>query len=62
MVYDIPVFGKFSIFKTINVAYFVDAAISEGTFEKYIDHIEGDYNNVVGFPWERISVFLQLHS
>ena len=34
----------------------------QGTFEKYIDHIEGDYNNVVGFPWERISVFLQLHS
>lgn len=26
----------------------------QGTFGKYIDHIEGDYDNVVGFPWSRI--------
>ena len=26
----------------------------QGAFAKYIDHIEGDYNNVVGFPWDRI--------
>ena len=26
----------------------------QGTFGKYIDHIEGDYDNVVGFPWTRI--------
>ena len=26
----------------------------QGYFAKYIDHIEGDYNNVVGFPWDRI--------
>ncbi|MDO4485763.1 MAG: Maf family protein [Bacillota bacterium] len=30
----------------------------QGTFSKYIDHIEGDYNNVVGFPWYRIKPFL----
>ena len=26
----------------------------QGTFAKYIDHFEGDYDNVVGFPWTRI--------
>lgn len=26
----------------------------QGTFQKYIDHFEGDYDNVVGFPWTRI--------
>jgi septum formation protein len=26
----------------------------QGAFGKYIDHIEGDYDNVVGFPWTRI--------
>lgn len=26
----------------------------QGTFKKYVDHIEGDYNNVVGFPWDKI--------
>lgn len=26
----------------------------QGIFGTYIDRIEGDYDNVVGFPWERI--------
>ncbi len=26
----------------------------QGTFAKYIDHFDGDYDNVVGFPWTRI--------
>ena len=26
----------------------------QGTFAKYVDHFEGDYDNVVGFPWNRI--------
>jgi len=26
----------------------------QGTFEKYIDHIEGDYDNVVGLPLTRL--------
>lgn len=26
----------------------------QGIFSKHIDHIEGDYDNVVGVPWERI--------
>lgn len=26
----------------------------QGEFKKYIKQIEGDYNNVVGFPWDRI--------
>ena len=30
----------------------------QGYFSRYIDHIEGDYNNVVGFPWDRISAEL----
>ncbi len=27
----------------------------QGLFGEYIDHIEGSYDNVVGFPWERIA-------
>ena len=30
----------------------------QGTFGKYIDHIDGDYNTVVGFPWYRIRPYL----
>jgi len=30
----------------------------QGTFQTYIDHIEGDYNNVVGFPWAKIQPYL----
>ncbi len=26
----------------------------QGTFAKYIEHIDGDLNNVIGFPWNRI--------
>lgn len=26
----------------------------QGWFSRYVDHIEGDYDNVVGFPWKRI--------
>ena len=26
----------------------------QGYFSRYIDHIEGDYENVVGFPWTTI--------
>lgn len=26
----------------------------QGGFAPYIDHIEGDFDNVVGFPWQRI--------
>lgn len=26
----------------------------QGTFGKYVDHIRGDYENVIGFPWTRI--------
>ncbi len=26
----------------------------QGTFGKYVDSFEGSYDNVVGFPWERI--------
>ena len=26
----------------------------QGTFSTYIDHIEGDFNNVMGFPIDRI--------
>ncbi len=31
----------------------------QGTFAKYIDHFEGDYDNVVGFPWTRIEEALK---
>ena len=30
----------------------------QGTFKKYIDHIEGDFDNVVGFPWSKIQPYL----
>lgn len=26
----------------------------QGYFARYVDHFEGDYDNVVGFPWTRI--------
>lgn len=26
----------------------------QGGWGKYVDHFEGDYNNVIGFPWNRI--------
>ncbi len=29
----------------------------QGTFKKYIDHIDGDFDNVVGFPWSRIEPY-----
>ncbi len=32
----------------------------QGVFAKHIDHIEGDYDNVVGFPWSRIEKELEL--
>lgn len=32
----------------------------QGIFSKHIDHIEGDYDNVVGFPWSRIEKELEL--
>ena len=25
----------------------------QGGFAKYIDYIEGDYENVIGFPWNQ---------
>lgn len=31
----------------------------QGTFRQYIHHIEGDYDNVVGFPWSRIKTYLE---
>ena len=31
----------------------------QGTFAKYVDHFEGDYDNVVGFPWNRIEQELE---
>jgi len=31
----------------------------QGAFGKYIDHIEGDYHNVIGFPWNRIQMEIQ---
>lgn len=30
----------------------------QGTFSKYIHHISGDYDNVVGLPWYRIKPWL----
>ena len=32
----------------------------QGIFAKHIDHIEGDYDNVVGFPWSRIENEIRL--
>lgn len=35
----------------------------QGAWGKYIDRVEGDYNNVVGFPWDSIEKrFLKLRS
>lgn len=31
----------------------------QGAFGKYVDHIEGDYENVIGFPWNRIKSEIQ---
>ncbi len=31
----------------------------QGTFGKYVDHIDGDYDNVVGFPWKQIHARLK---
>lgn len=31
----------------------------QGTFGKYVDHIEGDYDNVVGFPWTQIVKYIR---
>ena len=31
----------------------------QGHFGKYIEKIEGDYDNVVGFPWTRIEKELE---
>lgn len=31
----------------------------QGHFAKYIEKIEGDYNNVVGFPWDRIQAEIE---
>ena len=30
----------------------------QGTFAKYVDHIEGDKNTVIGLPWARIEKYL----
>lgn len=27
----------------------------QGAFSKYTDHLEGDRNNVIGFPWDRFA-------
>lgn len=32
----------------------------QGTFGQYIDHIEGDLDNVIGFPMYRVRNFLQM--
>ena len=32
----------------------------QGTWGKHIDRIEGDYDNVVGFPWDRIEERLSI--
>lgn len=31
----------------------------QGTWGRYITHIEGNYDNVIGFPWEKIKAELQ---
>lgn len=31
----------------------------QGHFARYVDHFEGSYDNVVGFPWEHIEKELQ---
>ena len=32
----------------------------QGVFAKYIEKIEGDYNTVVGFPWDRIEEEIEI--
>lgn len=32
----------------------------QGTFGKYVDHYEGDLDNVIGFPWTRITEEIEL--
>jgi len=34
----------------------------QGAFMKYIDRIDGSYNNVVGFPWEKIQEQFSIHA
>ncbi len=34
----------------------------QGTFEKYIECVTGDYNNIVGFPWNRFTAELEIFS
>ena len=34
----------------------------QGTFEKYIDHIEGDFDNVVGLPMTKLKQYLDTRS
>lgn len=31
----------------------------QGTFGKYVDHIEGNLDNVIGFPWKLIEPYLK---
>ncbi len=31
----------------------------QGTFGKYVDHIEGDLDNVIGLPWYKVEPFLR---
>jgi septum formation protein len=31
----------------------------QGTFSQYVDHIDGDVENVIGFPWSRIEREIQ---
>jgi septum formation protein len=33
----------------------------QGYFGRYIDHIEGDYENVVGFPYYRLEAIIKKH-
>lgn len=32
----------------------------QGTFAKYIDHVDGDENNVIGLPWRKIEKYLEV--
>lgn len=32
----------------------------QGAWGKHVDHIEGDRDNIMGFPWARISPYLRL--
>lgn len=33
----------------------------QGTWGKYISHIDGNYDNVIGFPWEKIKSELKIN-